>query len=195
MKSQSVQVNKTQMGGFTLIELLVVIVIMTILTGISAGVFTGANQKLEVQKAANSLLIMAQFARMSAVEQQRAYKLYIDNTNQEFYLLTTLVDEESGTAEEIIIEDSLCAPVVLEGSIIIEDVRVLSNDYDTANTPRNIYVIAFAPDGTSQSAVVQIGDKEKIHYTLSVNEVTGKSKLFAGTIENVKIDTIDLDAE
>ncbi len=169
MKSKSVQVNITHTGGFTLIELLVVIVIMTILTGISAGIFTGANKKLEVQKASNSLLMMAQYARMSAVEQQRAYKLYIDNANHEFYLVTTLFDEESETAEEIVIQESLCAPVVLEGSVIIEDVRVLSNDYDTARMPNNMYVIAFSPDGTSQSAVVQIGDNEKTHYTLSVN--------------------------
>jgi prepilin-type N-terminal cleavage/methylation domain-containing protein len=193
MKSQSVQVNNTHKGGFTLIELLVVIVIMTILTGISAGLFTGANEKLEVQKAANSLLIMAQYARMSAVEQQRAYKIYIDNANQEFYLLTTLFDEERGTAEEIVIEESMCAPVTLEGAITIEDVRVLSNDYDTARTSNNIYIIAFSPDGTAQSAVVQIGNG-KTHYTLSINEVTGKSKLYTGTIENVKIDTIDIDA-
>ena len=57
-----------------------------------------------------------------------------------------------------------------------------------------MYLIAFAPDGTSQTAVVQIGDGET-HYTLSVNEVTGKSKLYPGTVKDVKIDTVDLDAE
>jgi type II secretion system protein H len=193
MLRQSVQVNNTRKGGFTLIELLVVIVIMTILTGISAGIFTGANQKLEVQKAANSILVMAQYARMSAIEQQRAYKLYVDNVNQEFYLVTTLFDEQSQTSEEIVVRDSICSPVTLEHHITVEDVRVLSNDYDTARTSNNLYIIAFSPDGTSQSSVVQIGDGET-HYTLSVNEVTGKSKLYTGTIDNVKLDTVDLDA-
>lgn len=195
MKSQNIQFDNKYKSGFTLVELLVVIIIMTILTGIGAGIFTGSSQKLQVQKAASSLLIMAQYARMSAIEQQNVYKLYIDNANNEFYLLTTVVDEENGTAEEIVIEDSLVAPVILEDPIIIEDVRLFSNDYNSGSTSSNQYIINFAPDGTSQASVVQIGDQQKIHYTLSVNEITGKSKLYTGTIDDVKIDTIDIDAE
>ena len=192
MTSQSVQVN-THTSGFTLLELLVVIAVMTIMASIGAGAFVGANHKLKVQKAASSLLIMAQYARMSAVEQQTAYKLYIDMNNNEFYLATAFFDEQ-GAAQEVIIEDSFCKPVTLENGITIEDARVLSNDYDLGNTSNSMYLIAFAPDGTSQTAVVQIGDGET-HYTLSVNEVTGKSKLYPGTVKDVKIDTVDLDAE
>ena len=191
MNYRSIQVNNKRNSGFTLIELLVVIVIMTIMTGIGTGIFTGTNQKLQVEKAASSLLVMAQYARMTAIEQQRAYKIYLDMTNQEFYLVTTLVDEKNETAEEVIIQESL-APVVLEGYVTIEDVRILSNDNNVGSNS-DMYIISFLPDGTSQTAVVQIGDG-KNHYTLSVNEVTGKSKLFQTTIENVKIDLYDIDA-
>ena len=194
MKCQNLHFNKKHERGFTLIELLVTIVIMTILAGIGAGIFTGTNQKLQVQKAANNLLMMAQYARMEAIEQQRAFKLYVDNANQEFYLLTTIVDEENGTAEEIVIDDPIVAPVVLDGSIEIKDVRIITNDYNSGGTSSNQYIITFSPDGTSQASVIQIGD-EKTNYTLSINEITGKSKLYAGTIDNVKVDTIDIDAE
>ena len=194
MKRQCVQVNKTHKKGFTLIELLVVIAIMSIMAGIGAGMFVGTNQKLHVQKAANTLLIMAQYGRMSAIEEQRAYKIYLDIANNEFYLTTTDFDEQSGYIEEVIVREPMCAPVQLDDSITIEDARVLSNDYDLGNRSNNMYTIAFAPNGTSQSAVVQIGDGQN-HYTLSVNEMTGKSKLYDGTIDNVKLDTIDLDAE
>ena len=194
MKYQAGHVNNARKGGFTLIELLVVIVIMTILTGIGAGIFTGTSQKLQVQKAASSLLLMAQFARMSAIEQQRAYKIYLDTSTNEFYVVTTLFDEQSNTAEEIVIDDSLCAPVILSDSIIIEDVRILSNEYNSGGKSNNVYIITFEPDGTSQPAVVQIGDQQT-HYTLSINEITGKSKLYDGTIDNVKVDTVDLDSD
>jgi prepilin-type N-terminal cleavage/methylation domain-containing protein len=193
MKSKSVQFDNTHKSGFTLIELLVVITIMTIMTGIGAGIFTGANQKLQVQKAASGLLIMAQYARMSAVEEQRAYKLYLDTTNNEFYLATTDFDD-SGASQEVVIDNSFCAPITLNSPINIEDVRVLSNDYNLGNTSKNMYMIAFAPDGTSQTSLAQIGDG-KVHYTLSVNEITGKSKLYPTVADNVKVDTIDLDAE
>ena len=194
MKRQCVQVNKTHKKGFTLIELLVVIAIMSIMAGIGAGMFVGTNQRLHVQKAANTLLIMAQYGRMSAIEEQRAYKIYLDMANNEFYLATTDFDEQSGYIEEVIVREPMCAPVQLDNPITIEDARVLSNDYDLGNRSNNMYTIAFAPNGTSQSAVVQIGDGQN-HYTLSVNEMTGKSKLYDGTIDNVKLDTIDLDAE
>ena len=194
MKFQKVKYDNIQKSGFTLVELLVAIVIMTILTGIGASMLTGTNQQLQVQKAANSLLVMSQYARMSAIEEQRAYKLYIDKANNEFYLLTTLFDEETQVAEEIVVEDSLVAPVILEGSVIIEDVRIISNDYYSGSTASDQYIITFAPEGTSQTAVVQVGD-EKTNYTLSINEVTGKAKLINGTIDDVKIDTIDIDAE
>jgi prepilin-type N-terminal cleavage/methylation domain-containing protein len=194
MKCQKVQFDSRYKSGFTLIELLVVIVIMTILTGIGIGTFSGSTQRLKVQKAASSLLMMAQYARMAAIENQRVYKLYIDNANNEFYLLTTLFDEENGTAQEIVVEEAIVKPVILDSFITIEDVRLYSNDYNTGSSSSNQYIIAFAPDGTSQTSVVQIGDQES-HFTLSVNEITGKSKLIEGTIEDVKVDTIDIDAE
>ena len=194
MKRQSVQFAHKYTRGFTLVELLVVIVIMTILTGIGAGIFTGSNQRLKVQRAANSLLLMSQYARMSAIEYNRAYKLYIDNTNNEFYLLTTLFDEDNRNAEEIVIEEPLVKPVLLDEPTVIEDVRVLSNDYNAGSSSRSEYIITFAPDGTSQTSVIQIGDQQS-HYTLSINEITGKSKLIEGTIDDIEIDTIDLDNE
>ncbi|MBN2588839.1 MAG: prepilin-type N-terminal cleavage/methylation domain-containing protein [Sedimentisphaerales bacterium] len=194
MKNQKVQLDNRYKRGFTLVELLVVIIIMTILTGIGVGVFSGASQRLQVQRAASTLLMMAQYARMSAIENQRVYKLYLDNANNEFYLLTTLFDEQNGTAEEILIEDNIVSPVYLEEPITIEDVRILSNDYNSGSSSSNQYIIAFTPDGTSQTSAVQIGDQQS-HYTLSVNEVTGKSKLIEGTIDDVKVDTIDIDAE
>ena len=192
MTNKNTQVNNTGRRGFTLIELLVIIVIMTIMTGIGTGIFTGTNQKLQVEKAASNLLVMAQYARMTAIEQQRTYKIYIDIKNQEFYVVTTLFNESNGTAEEIIVQESLVTPVVLDGFVSIEDVRILSNDNNVGSNS-DVYIISFLPDGTSQTAVVQIGDG-KTHYTLSINEVTGKSKLFPTTIENVKIDIYDLDA-
>ena len=194
MKRHSVQFANKHTKAFTLVELLVVIVIMTIMTGIGAGIFTGSSQRMKVKKAANSILMMAQYARMSAIEYQRVYKLYIDNANNEFYLITTYVDEQDGTAEEVVVEDNLVAPVALEEPTIIEDVQVLSNDYYSGSSSSNLYIIAFVPDGTSQTSAVQIGDQQS-HYTLSINEITGKSKLIEGTINDVKIDTIDLDDE
>ena len=53
---------------------------------------------------------------------------------------------------------------------------------------------SFSPDGTAQTALVQIGDG-KNHLTVSISAVTGRSKVYSDTADNVKSDTIDLDEE
>jgi len=42
--------------------------------------------------------------------------------------------------------------------------------------------------------VIQVGDG-KTHYTVSISPATGKAKMFFGTAENVRIGTVDLDAQ
>ncbi len=42
--------------------------------------------------------------------------------------------------------------------------------------------------------MIQIGDGEN-HLTVSISAVTGKAKIFEGTADKVKSDTIDLDEE
>jgi hypothetical protein len=54
--------------------------------------------------------------------------------------------------------------------------------------------IVFSPNGTAQSAIIQIGDG-KNHYTVSICAATGKAKMHFGTAEKVEVSTIDLDRE
>ena len=48
------------------------------------------------------------------------------------------------------------------------------------------------PDGTAQSAVVQIGDGRN-HYAASIAAGTGRVKVYEGTAEAVEAVSIDLD--
>jgi prepilin-type N-terminal cleavage/methylation domain-containing protein len=186
--------NKIKRYGFTLIELLVVIAIISLVASLGGGMLFGTYERLKVDKAASNLLLTAKYARMMAVEQQRQYTLCLDLLNNEFYLVTTLFDEETGQAEEVIVQDPYCRPVMLEDNIRFEDVHITPIGLGAAAETEDLSTIAFLPDGTAQSAIVQIGN-EKTHYALSVNAATGRAKLVFGTFENVKASTIDLDAE
>ncbi len=186
--------NKVKQYGFTLIELMVVIAIVSLVASLGSSMLFGTYDRLKVDKAASNLLLTAKYARMMAVEQQRQYTLCLDLLNNEFYLVTTLFDEETGQAEEVIVQDPYCRPVMFEDNIRFEDVQITPFGLGTATETEDLSTIFFLPDGTAQSAVVQIGN-EKTHYALSINAATGKAKLFPGTIENVKASTIDLDAE
>jgi prepilin-type N-terminal cleavage/methylation domain-containing protein len=186
--------NKVKSRGFTLIELLVVIAIISLVASLGGGMLFGTYDRLKVDKAASNLLLTAKYARMMAIEQQRQYTLCMDSLNNEFYLVTTLFDEQTGQIDEIIVQDPYCKPVMLENNIRFEDMNITPMNSETAGWSEDLSTIAFFPDGTAQSAVVQIGN-EKTHYTLSINAATGRVKLTFGTLENVKASTIDLDAE
>lgn len=186
--------NNIKKYGFTLIELLVVIAIISLVASLGSGMLFGTYERLKVDKAASNLLLTAKYARMMAIEQQKQYKLCLDSLNNAFYLMTTLFDEDTGQAEEVIVQDPYCKPVILEDNIRFEGVQITPIGLVAANETEDLSTIFFLPDGTAQSAVVQIGN-EKTHYALSINAATGKAKLFPGTIENVKTSTIDLDAE
>ena len=186
--------NKTKQRGFTLIELLVVVAIISLVASLGGGMLFGTYDRLKVDKAASNLLLTAKYARMMAIEQQRRYTLCLDLLNNEFFLMTTVLDEQTGQTEETIVRDPYCKPVILEDYIRFEDVQITPISTETTAWAEELSTIVFLPDGTAQAAVIQIGN-EKTHYTLSINAATGKAKLIFGTIENVKYSTVDLDAE
>ncbi len=186
--------NKTKQRGFTLIELLVVVAIISLVASLGGGMLFGTYDRLKVDKAASNLLLTAKYARMMAIEQQRRYTLCLDLLNNEFYLVTTLLDEQTGQTDDVIVHDPYCKPVIFEDYIRFEDVQITPISSETTAWTEDLSTIVFLPDGTAQSAVVQVGN-EKTHYTMSINAATGKAKLTFGTIENVKYSTVDLDAE
>lgn len=194
MPKQRLQVNKTKQHGFTLVELLVVIAIISLMASVGSGMLLGTLKRLKVDKAASNLLMAAKYARIKAVEQQRQYRLCMDVLNNGFYLVTTLFDEETGQICQTIVRDPYCKPVTFEDDIRFENIQITPIGMETFTETEDLQTIVFSPDGTAQSAVVQIGN-EKIDYTLSINAATGKAKLVLGSVENVKVSTVDLDAQ
>lgn len=186
--------NKARQHGFTLVELLVVIAIISLMASVGSGMLLKSWERLKIDKTASNLLLTAKYARMMAVEQQRRYTLCLDVLNNGFYLMTTLYDEQTGQIGDIIVQDPYCKPIAFEGNITFEDIKIIPIGLETFSESEELSTIVFLPDGTAQSAIIQIGN-EKIHYALSVTAATGKAKLVFGTAENVKASTTDLDAE
>jgi prepilin-type N-terminal cleavage/methylation domain-containing protein len=181
--------------GFTLAEMLVVIVIISLLAGLGGGVYTGTYKRMLVEKAARDFLLTAKYARVMAIEKQRQYKILLDAANNKFYLSTTQLDEESGQTEEVRVKDPFCRPVEFTGNVRFEDIRITPVGLEsTEENEEEEQSIIFSPNGTAQTAVVQIGD-DKTHYTISIFAATGKAKIYFGTSENIEVRVIDLDAE
>ena len=187
--------TKDKRSGFTLVEMMLVVLIISLIAGVGGGFYAGTYKGMLVEKAARNFLLTAKYARVMAIEQQKRYEIYLDAPGNRFYLTTTQLDEETGQTGKVIVRDSYCKPVVFEGDVRFEGIKITPIGVEsTEEDGEEQQTIVFLPDGTAQKALVQIGD-ERTHYAISISAATGKAKMYYSNIENVKTDTIDLDAE
>jgi len=186
---------KTKRCGFTLAEVLVVVIIISLLAGLGSGIYVGTHKRMLVEKAARDFVLTAQYARIMAIEKQHQYKIQLDAANNGFLLATTQLEEEGEQTEQVIVKNSFCRPVEFEGEVMFEDIQITPIGLETTTEDdEEEQTIVFSPNGTAQSAVIQIGDG-KTHYTVSIFAATGKAKVYFGTSEEVEVGVIDLDAE
>jgi len=180
--------------GFTVAELLMVVVIITLVAGFGGGLYVGTHKKMLVEKAARDFLLTAKYARIMAIERQQPYEIQLDVADGGFWLATSEWDEETEAVEQMVVRDYYCKPVQFEGEVQFEDVQVTPIGMESSTESEENQAIVFSPNGTAESAVIQIGDG-KNHYTISIYAATGKAKMYFGTTENIEVGTIDLDAE
>jgi prepilin-type N-terminal cleavage/methylation domain-containing protein len=177
--------------SFTLVEVLVVIALIAIVAGVGAGLYKGTYEGLVVKRAARDFYLAAKYARMLAIERQRPCRLILDNEENRYAIVIDELSEDSGEIEQRAVRDFYFRPVQLAGDIKFEDINITSTDADEDYGEQG-RTIVFSPDGTSQAAVIQIGDG-KTHYTASVSPATGRVRMEFGQADDVGAQIVDLD--
>jgi prepilin-type N-terminal cleavage/methylation domain-containing protein len=181
-------------GGFTLTEVLLVVLIIALVGGAGGGLYVSTYKRLQVDRAARDFLLTAQYARIMAIEQQSRYTMQLDAANKRFWLTTGQLDAETGQTAEVEVQDFYCKPVEMTDEVSFEDVQITPMSMESQEASDEEDAIAFLPNGTAQTAVVQIGDG-KTHYAISIDAATGKATLYFGTAKDIKVNSVDLDAE
>jgi len=184
-------------GGFTLSEMLLVVALIAVISGLGGGLYAGTYKRMLVEKAARDFLLTAKYARIMAIERQQPYELQLDPNNTGFMLTTSQLNVESSTTEKVVVSDYYCRPVEFQGDVKFEDVRIGLGDSQAAGegvTGEEEQIIVFQPNGSTDSAVIQIGDG-KTHYSISILASTGKATMYVGKADEVKTGIVDLDAE
>ncbi|MHC4694198.1 MAG: GspH/FimT family pseudopilin [Planctomycetota bacterium] len=178
-------------AGFTIVEVLVVIILLALIAGASGGFHMGTYKRLQAEKAARNFFLAAKYARIMAIERQKPYRIELDTTNGGYFLTTEELNEETEQTEKTIVRDLYSKPVQFDDAVKFENVQIIS--LGTESTDEQTTIV-FLPNGTAQSAVIQIGDGEN-HYTVNISAATGKAAVLPGTTEEIKITTFDLDQE
>ena len=186
--------NPTMRFAFTILEMLLVIVLIGLLVSAGGGIYIGTYKNKLVEKSARDFFLAAKYARILAIERQNKCILNLDKANNRFMLVIDEFNEDTGETEQIIVKDLYFKPTEFSGEVKFEKFKIMSNNFEQTSEVNPSTTITFSPDGTAQTALVQIGDG-KNHLTVSISAVTGRSKVYSGTADNVKSDTIDLDEE
>ncbi len=187
-------INQKWAHGFTLTEILLVVAMIAMVGGLGSGYCVGTYKRLLVEKAARQFLLMARYARIMAIEQQRPYELMIDPNNQGFFLATAEADPETGESQKTIVRDFFCKPVQFEGEVKFENVQMTLSAGGSSEAGEAEQKIMFLPNGSAESAILQIGDG-KSHYSIAVVAATGKASLYAGEVKEIQTASIDLDLQ
>jgi len=191
MKAQNL---KTRWCGFTIAEMLLVVVLIVLIAGVGGGFTVGTYKKMLTEKAARQLLLASKYARITAIERQSMCRIELDTENNSFVLTIEQLNSQTGETEKAAVQDVFFRPVQLAGDVEFESVKIDSAVSEELLEQEESRTIAFSPDGTAQSAVIQIGDG-KNHITFSISAATGKVKMYPGTAQEVKVGTIDLDEQ
>lgn len=175
--------------GFTLIELLMVALVAVLLIGGALPTSVRRYQRLQLERYARQLRLAAKYARLYAVETNQACHLVLDEGSRSFMVVARLSDDGA----ETIVSNPYVRPCQMEERYTFEKIVIMPAGGESVSSDETRSVVVFRPDGTADTAVIQIGDGAH-QYSVSILGATGKAKVQRGRVEEVPLDVIDLDA-
>ena len=179
-------------GGFSLIELLAVVVLITLMASATGGLAYGTYRKMLVEKAAKGVYLAAKYARLLAVERHTYCRLMLDAESRSFCLTMGGADLTSEGAAVRLVSDAYSRPTQFGGEVAFEQIKIVSSLQAETDSKDESKSIVFYPDGTADTAAVQIGDG-KHHYAVYVLAATGKAQVRLGEADETPVAIVDLD--
>ncbi len=181
----------TMRSGFTLVEVLLVVALIALLAGVGAAIHAGTSDAAKCRQAARDFYLAARYARTVAIEQQKNCRILFNETENAFVVVVDQYDPDEERLVQVPISNAYVKPRQLREPVRFEHIRIESTDPDQ---PLEEAEIIFQPNGSAQSALVQIGDGQD-HYTIHISAVTAKVRIYELVAADVTTDTFDLDQE
>jgi hypothetical protein len=154
--------------------------------------YFGTYKRLLVEKAANDIYLAAKYARLVAVEKQKSCRLVLDDEASRFALTFSQNNADGEMEGKGVIANQYSRPATFADGVIYEKIAIVPSGEPDEDT-ENQNMITFYPDGTADTAVIQIGDGKNV-YTVSIQAATGKAKVIRGLPDEMAMGVVDLDA-
>ena len=187
--------NSWRRGGFTYAELMLVIIILAMVAGFSGSYCIATYKKTSLKAAARDLLLMGKYARMCAIEERQVCNLYLDDVHRQFYLVGPVFDSSSQTKKQAVISNPYCRKKTLKTGVEFEYVDVKPVMGEVESEWNSSDRITFFPDGSCDSAVVQMGNGRH-SVTAIFSSAYAKITVCEGVADDVEdvMQAVDLDA-
>jgi hypothetical protein len=174
---------------------MLVVIVLALVAGFSGRYYVGTYKKTSLNAAARNLLLMGKYARMCAIEEVQTCHLCLDDVNGQFYLMAPVFDASSQTKKRTVVSNPYCRKKSLGSGIEFEmiDIKTVAgqaeSEWDDSNR------IMFFPDGSCDSAVVQIGNGRH-SVTIVFSSAYSKITVYEGVADDIEgqMQVIDLDA-
>ncbi len=173
---------------------MLVIIILALLAGFSGAYYVGTYKKTSLKSAARNLLLMGKYARMRAIEDGQACRLYLDNDHRQLYVVVPVFDAVSQTNKQAVVSNPYCRRMTLDNGIEFEHVDIKPAMGESEAGLDSESCVNFYPDGCCDSAVVQMGNGRH-SMTAIFSSAYARIKIYEGSMNTVEagMQVIDLD--
>jgi general secretion pathway protein H len=157
--------NRKDEAGFTLVELLVVVFIIGAASALVGVTLSESMEDLHLKTLTKEISASMRYARSRAVAEKKTYSLVIDAGDRRYGLYTGAVTRRPG-ADSGGLEMPAWKTVSLRA--FPEGISVVNDGGD------RVLRIDFSPQGGSTGGKIQIWNRKRVGYRITVERLTGR---------------------
>jgi len=192
--SSYIDLRNAKRSGFTLVEIIAAIVVIVFIAGLGMGVSREFYKSMLAKNSAREFYLVAKHARIFAVETHKQCTIMLNAEDGTYgIMVNTQPGEQQGSGKKLL-KSYFSNAMKLKGDMKFEKIEINVLMEEQEGQENNNNKITFYPDGTADSALIQISDGRN-RYAARISPATGRIVIQAGSIDDILPDVIDLDLD
>jgi len=155
--------------GFSLIELMVVLILVSLTIALVTPSLSQFSRTVELKGAAKKVSTILRYCRSEAVNKGQVYQALFDSNAREVRVQSLGWKEEKDEKRE--------GKISKKAYSLPEGVRMKEVDNPSSQSPSDLPLIEFYPNGGSNGGTIQLDSQDRIGYKIKVDFLTGMVKV------------------